>query len=196
MLKYFWVHRERPPILSKKWFKCWIKRIYSFPRFLNQEWQRVHLKLRGARIGEGTVIVKQSSITGRARNVSVGSETFLGRILIAAHGPVIIGCNVCINDGAKLLTASHDLKTTNWRSFAGEIIIDDFAWIATDAIILPGVRIGKGAVVGAGAVVARNVPDFAVAIGNPAQVRENARERSLDYSPVRSQALSNAWLGS
>jgi serine acetyltransferase len=45
-------------------------------------------------------------------------------------------------------------------------------------------------------VVARDVPDFAVAIGNPAQVRENARERSLDYSPVRSQAVSNAWLGS
>ncbi len=108
----------------------------------------------------------------------------------------MIGCNVCINDGAKLLTASHDLKDTKWRSFAEGIIIDDFAWVATDATILPGVRIGKGAVVGAGAVVARDVPDFAVAIGNPAQVRENARERSLDYSPVRSQAVSNAWLGS
>ena len=173
-----------------------MKRIFLAPRFLNQEWQRARLKLRGARIGDGTVIVKQSGITGRARNVSVGSETFLGRILIAAHGPVMIGCNVCINDGAKLLTASHDLKDTKWRSFAEAIVIDDFAWVATDATILPGVRIGKGAVVGAGAVVARDVPDFAVAIGNPAQVRENARERSLDYSPVRSQAVSNAWLGS
>ena len=75
-------------------------------------------------------------------------------------------------------------------------MIEDYAWIATSAMILPGVKIGQGAVVGAGALVAKDVPPFGIAAGNPAVVRENRRCRELDYSPVSFVAACAAWLKS
>ena len=63
-----------------------------------------------------------------------------------------------INDGAVLLTATHSLTDPAWSLTIDPIEIGAYAWIAMNAIILPGVSIGQGAVVGAGAVVRRNVP--------------------------------------
>lgn len=141
------------------------------------------------------MVVHQSGITGKATHVSLGRRTFVGRALIAAHAPVMIGANVCINDGAILLTASHDVKDAHWRQFAKPIVVEDFAWIATGAIVLPGVHIGRGAVVGAGAIVAKDVPEYAVAVGNPARIIQNSRTRILDYSPTTHLAVHRAWLG-
>jgi acetyltransferase-like isoleucine patch superfamily enzyme len=131
----------------------------------------------------------------RLNSMVVGNETFIGRALVAAHDAVIIGNYVCINDGAQLLTGSHDLSDTSWGSYSRPIVINDYAWIATSAIILPGVTIGKGAVVGAGAVVSRDVPDFAVVAGNPAQILQKRRIEHLDYSPVHFLAIYTAWYG-
>ncbi|HOA81763.1 MAG TPA: DapH/DapD/GlmU-related protein, partial [Defluviitaleaceae bacterium] len=52
---------------------------------------------------------------------------------------------------------------------AQEIVIEDDAWIGAGAIILPGVRIGRGAVIGAGAVVTRDIPEYSIAVGVPAK---------------------------
>jgi len=67
------------------------------------------------------------------------------------HDEVRIGSHVCINDGVVILTASHDVNDPHWRAVTKPVVIDDYAWIATGATILPGVRIGRGAVVGASA---------------------------------------------
>lgn len=75
------------------------------------------------------------------------------------------------------------------------INVGDYAWIATNAIILPGVSIGKGAVVGAGAVVRRDVPEYAIVIGNPASVQIIQRTMDLNYSPVILNAPFEAWIG-
>ena len=50
------------------------------------------------------------------------------------------------------------------------VIIGDYVWIGRRVIVLPGVQIGKGAVVGAGSIVSKDIPDYAVAVGNPAKV--------------------------
>ena len=51
-----------------------------------------------------------------------------------------------------------------------KVVIDDYVWIGRRAIILPGVKIGKGVVIGAGALVSKDIPDFGIAVGNPAKV--------------------------
>ncbi|MBI5017274.1 MAG: acyltransferase [Deltaproteobacteria bacterium] len=51
-----------------------------------------------------------------------------------------------------------------------DVLIDDYAWLGNRVIVLPGVRVGKYAIVGAGAVVSRDVPDYGIAVGNPARV--------------------------
>jgi len=61
--------------------------------------------------------------------------------------------------------------------------------------LLPGVHIGRGAVVGAGAVVSRDVPEFAVAVGNPAKIMTKKRTERLEYAPVDFVAEYEAWLG-
>jgi maltose O-acetyltransferase len=111
------------------------------------------------------------------------------------HDRIEIGSCVCINDGVTILTASHDIRDPKWGQISKPVVIEDFAWIATGATLLPGVRIGRGAVVAAGAVVSRDVPPYATATGNPATIREEKRTKDLRYSPVRFLAFQDAWLG-
>jgi acetyltransferase-like isoleucine patch superfamily enzyme len=125
----------------------------------------------------------------------IGQNSFIGRVEIQLQSQVEIGSYVCINDGVRLITASHDVRDANWKQFARPIRIGDQAWIATGAVIMPGVTVGRGAVVGACAVVAKDVPDYAVATGNPVCIRENARCRELNYSPANFIAFRAAWFG-
>jgi maltose O-acetyltransferase len=77
----------------------------------------------------------------------------------------------------------------------GPIVVGDYAWIASNAIILPDVTIGEGTVVGAGAVVRRNVPPFSVVVDNPANETSSRCSKVLDYSPVIFVAPFEAWHG-
>ncbi|MBF7730505.1 acyltransferase [Pseudomonas sp. N040] len=152
------------------------------------------LRLQGAVIGRLAVVGK-AKIGGRLSNLIIGSEASLGRCEIALHDKVTIGKNAVINDGAILLTASHSLTDPQWGQKKAPIFIGDFAWIATNALVLPGVKIGTGAVVGAGSVVRSDVPDYAVVAGNPATQLEIRRIDSLCYSPVMLNAPFEAWVG-
>lgn len=133
---------------------------------------------------------------GRSENLRIGEQTFVGRAEIHLHASVIIGKKVCINDGVRIFTASHDVRHPEWPQITKPVVIGDYAWIASGAMILPGVTIGEGAVVGAGSVVVRDVPARAVAVGNPAKIIENVRDIELRYSPESFLAIRRAWLGS
>jgi maltose O-acetyltransferase len=94
-----------------------------------------------------------------------------------------------------ILTASHSLQDPAWPSYSRPVSIGDRAWIATGAMLLPGVSIGRGAVVGAGAVVRSNVPDFALAVGNPAVITADARSTLLIYDTAHFATPLEAWVG-
>lgn len=104
--------------------------------------------------------------------VSIGSRCFLwagpdkGRIVIGddvLFGPevVVTAANYRFNDGAPV---------TKQLMEEGDVVIGDDVWIGARAIILPGVTIGDGAIIGAGALVRSDVPPFAIAVGVPARV--------------------------
>ncbi len=85
-----------------------------------------------------------------------------------------------INDGAVLLTAGHDIESSAFEELiTAPIAVGDYAWIATNAVLLPGADIGVGSVVGAGAVVRGKVPPYRVAVGNPAYLLERRRGREI-----------------
>lgn len=91
------------------------------------------------------------------------------------HGPLRIGDNVMMGPEVTILTHTHRIDRTDipmgqQGSMVSEVVIGDDVWIGMRAIILPGVRIGSGAVIGAGAVVTKDVPDYAVVGGVPARV--------------------------
>jgi maltose O-acetyltransferase len=107
-------------------------------------------------------------------HTSVGARTFINFGLVCLDvAPVTIGDDVQIGPNVQLLTATHPLEAgprrDKWES-ARPIAIGDNAWLGGGVIVLPGVRIGADSVIGAGAVVTRDVPAGVVAVGNPARV--------------------------
>ena len=192
---YLWQNREKSRMFSYYWCKQWVKRILSLGKLIEIFSTRIMLKMAGANICNTSVISNQAKIDGSYNQLFVGKNTFIGQVTISIHADVKIASYVVINDGVKILTASHDINDPLWRSIAKPITIDDYAWIATDAILLPGVHIGKGAVVGAGAVVAKDVPDYNIAVGNPAKILKKSRIQQLTYNPIVLIACYEAWLG-
>ncbi|TRX22999.1 acyltransferase [Flavobacterium franklandianum] len=192
-LNYLWINRSKYKFFSKVFFICWVKRIFTLQDVILFNFRRRKLVRKGAKISD-TAEMGIAKIGGNKRNLTVGEFSFIGRVEIALHDKVTIGKYVCINDGVVILSASHDVLDSFWRHKKAPIFIDDYAWIATNAIILPGVRIGKGAVVGAGAVVSKNVNDYAIVIGNPAKEIEKKRIEVLNYNPCEFLATNNAWL--
>lgn len=107
-------------------------------------------------------------------NITFGRRSFMnygGIVLDVA--PVTIGDEVLIATNVQILTATHPLDAARrraWWELAKPISIADGVWIGGGALILPGVSIGENAVVGAGAVVTRDVSANTVVVGNPARV--------------------------
>lgn len=90
------------------------------------------------------------------------------------------GSDVSIGPEAAILTLGHDPQSADFADAGGDVIIGDRVWIAYRAIILPGVKIGDGAVVAAGAVVTRDVEPFTIVAGSPAR-KIGMRGRGLRY---------------
>ncbi|MDQ3354300.1 MAG: sugar O-acetyltransferase [Actinomycetota bacterium] len=104
----------------------------------------------------------------------VGARTFLNFGLVALDvAAITIGEDVQIGPNVQLLTPTHpveaDLRRAKWEA-ARPITVSDNVWLGGGVIVLPGVSIGENAVVGAGAVVTKDLPADVVAVGNPARV--------------------------
>ena len=88
--------------------------------------------------------------------------------------PITLGVRAVVSQGAYLCAASHDHRQEDFPLTSAAIRLGDRAWVAARAIVLPGITIGAGAVVGAGSVVTRDVPDGCTAAGNPARIVRQA----------------------
>ena len=116
--------------------------------------------------------------SARGGSIRIGNNSFFNRdvhINADIGGQIIIGDNCLIGPGVVMRTASHcfEKKEVNIREQGhqiADILIEDECWIGANAIILGGVHIGKGAIIGAGAVVTKDIPSMAIAVGVPAKV--------------------------
>ena len=121
-------------------------------------------------VGHGAIL--KGYYKGRMR---IGAGTWVGQqCFLHAAGDITIEGDVGIGPGAKVLTSTHDDAGRGPVMFGelrfAPVVLEAGCDIGIGAIILPGVRIGRGAIVGAGAVVAQDVPPFAVVAGVPARV--------------------------
>lgn len=110
----------------------------------------------------------------RFAGVEIGTKNFIsfGAWIDVARGTVRIGNNCEITKGCKILSHSAVTKRLypDVQSGAGETVIEDNVFIGMNAIILSNIKIGRNSIVGAGAVVTKNVPSYSVVAGNPARV--------------------------
>ncbi len=124
-------------------------------------------------VGRGATI-EPPFFCSYGRNTSLGDRVYLNFLcVILDNGEVRIGSRVMLGPGVHIYTAQHPLQAearNKGLEVASPVSIDDDVWIGGAAVILPGVTIGRGAVVGAGSVVTRDVPAHAVVAGNPARV--------------------------
>ena len=106
-----------------------------------------------------------------------GRKVFLGERNVINFGclfdgrkfSIRTGSNVSIGPEATILTLGHDPRSATFEDRGGDVVIGDRVWIGYRAIVLPGVTIGEGAVIGAGAVVTKDVEPYAIIAGNPAR---------------------------
>lgn len=128
------------------------------------------LRAFGARVGRGLVLKPRVRIKYPWR-LAVGDDCWVGESAwIDNLAEVSLGDDVCVSQGAYLCTGSHDHRTPTFDLIARPVRVEDGAWVGAMAILLPGVTVGPAAVVGAGAVVTRDVSAGALAVGNPARV--------------------------
>ena len=132
------------------------------------------LRERFGSVGAGAVI-RPPFHCDYGYNISLGDGVFLNfNCIILDVVAVTIGDGTQIGPGVQILTADHPRDPAQRRQmleFGRPVAIGRNVWIGGGAIILPGVRIGDDALVGAGAVVTRDVPPGATVVGNPARVR-------------------------
>jgi len=194
IMLYLWKHRARAKTFSRTWVKLWVKRVWNAPALLVLTFHRVAYRWRGVRLG-AMADIAGATLQGGGALLSVGNGSFVGRAQIQLLAEVVIGDKATINDGVRILTGSHDVDSPSFASSQGRVTIGSSAWICTNALILPGISVGKAAVVAAGAVVTRDVPDRAVVAGNPAKIVKMRGIEELTCAPNMLRACYEAWLG-
>ena len=141
------------------------------------------LKILRMQIGDQSFIMKRNYIIN-PNHVKIGHCTDINRgCVIDARGGIKIGNNVSISHNVCLMTGGHDMNTRNFKGIYLPITIEDYVWIGVGSTILNGVKIGKGAVICAGAVVTKDVDDYAVVAGIPAK-KIKTRTSELDYQCI------------
>ena len=134
------------------------------------------LKLFGAKLRWNHIIYPSAKIFA-PWNLSITTGSVIGpRVEIYNKASVSLGTGVVISQDAFLCTASHDVSSPTMALIVKPIVIEDNVWVAARSIVLPGVTLRKAAVVGAGAVVAKDVEEWSVVGGNPAMF---IKKRSL-----------------
>ena len=149
---------------------------------------------------------------GAKSGVQMGCRFLNGRkVFLGEHNVINFGClfdgrkfsirtgsNVSIGPDATILTLGHDPRSATFADRGGDVVIGDRAWIGYRAIVLPGVSIGEGAVIGAGAVVTKDVEPYAIMAGNPARkVGERAvegRETRVERRGLEYELNYRPWL--
>ena len=100
---------------------------------------------------------------------------------IGRSGGVIIGNNVDIAQETNIWTEQHDYNSPTYKAACKAVVIEDYVWLASRVTVLPGVHIGRGAVVASGAVVTKDVSPLAIVAGVPAIIIGYRKEEALQY---------------
>ena len=159
-----WYIRLLAPLYQHR---AWSSKIYWSVRMDTPPYRRFWL-------GRRSVIESYCCINNAVGDVTIGDYTRIG-IHCTVIGPVCIGHHVNLAQGITVTALNHNFADTNRRIdeqgiSTRPVVIGDDVWIGANAVILPGVTIGRHVVVAAGAVVTKDVPDSCVVAGIPAKV--------------------------
>lgn len=144
-----------------------------------------YIRLFVDHLGKGTCIMRDFEIRS-PKKIRIGNHTIINKkVLLDGRGGLLtIGDNVSIGQETNIWTLEHDPNDNHFSSRGGDVVIEDYVWIATRCTILPGIKIGRGAVLASGTVVTKDVPPMSIVGGVPAKVI-GLRTSELEYTLKR-----------
>ena len=126
------------------------------------------LRLFGARVGE-RVLIKPGVNIKYPWHLEVGNECWIGEgVWIDNLTTITIGNNVCLSQGAMLLTGNHNYKSSSFDLLIGEIVLEDGVWVGAQATVCPGVKVRSHAVLAVGSIATKELEPYTIYQGNPA----------------------------
>ena len=135
----------------------------------SHHFRRFFYRLFGIKIGKGSTLHMGARFYNPF-NIKIGEDSIIGEdAVLDGRGQLSIGNHVDIASEVMIYNAEHDVRDPNFRATCASVVIEDYVFIGPRAIILPGVTIKKGAVVGAGAVVTKDVEAGIIVGGVPAK---------------------------
>jgi len=149
--------------------------------------RRMCYRFAGVKIGQGSTI-HMGTVFYDPSNIIIGKDTIIGeKAVLDGREKIIIGDHVDIASEVMIYNSEHNIESEEFKAIIAPVTIEDYVFIGPRAIILPGVKIGKGAVVGAGAVVTKDVPPFAIVGGIPAKNIGERRFKTPNYKLGRAR---------
>lgn len=122
------------------------------------------------------------------KNITIGRKAIIGNYcIIDGREGLEIGENVNISSGVYIWTQHHDINSPCFSTVGEGVTISDYAWVCSKAIILPGVTVGKGAVIASGAVVTKDVEGWSIVAGIPA--KKIGERSAVSYELPRGMAF-------
>lgn len=119
--------------------------------------------------------IEKGAYFGCGSEIEIGNYSGIG-VNSQVYGPVKIGNDVMMGPEVIILTGEHEFGSADipirmqGNRPVQPVFIDDDVWVGTRSIILPGLRIGKGSIIGAGSIVTKDVPAYSIVAGNPARL--------------------------
>lgn len=162
---------------------CWEK-LLKFNKSKSYQEMQANLKDILGKIGEGSQILPPFRCN-YGNHIEIGQNSFINfGVAMIDVGKIIIGNHVLIGPNTGIYTAIHptdpEIRAKGIQK-ARPIVIEDKVWIGGSVTILPGVRIGYGAIIGAGSVVTKDVPSMNIVAGNPAKLIREITEEDKEY---------------
>ena len=146
-----------------------------------------YYRICGVKIGKNSYIHMGARFYFPA-GVEIGSGSIIGdHAFLDGRAPLIIGNNVDIASQVLIYNSQHDIHSEGFTPTDGAVEIGDYVFIGPRAIILPGVKIGRGAVIAAGAVVTGDVKEFEIVGGIPAKVIGERKNKNPHYKLGRAR---------
>lgn len=151
----------------------------------------------GITLGNRVSLLENTLLNANSGSISIDDRSWLGPFsVILGNGGVSIGKDVMIASHCTINTVSHHAGDTSIPMngqgiYTDPVVIEDDVWLGIGSIILQGVRIGKGSIIGAGAVVTHDIPPYSVAVGTPAKViRKRDHESINNITDLKPRAVS------
>lgn len=143
--------------------------------------RRLIYRIGGLKIGKGSSIHMFATFFS-LENIEIGEDSLIGsRVFLDGRDLIKIGSHVDIASEVMIYNSQHDLDKEDFAPIEKPVIIEDYVFIGPRAIILPGVAIGKGGAVAAGAVVTKDVEPMAIVGGVPAKEIRKRKIKKLYY---------------